>query len=133
MEIISKNIEGQISRLNNRLPDYLSNRVTDVNQLKSEIKRHKRKAVADRTRNFFIVMFLVAIVALFIGKESYYYMGGVAFFAALYLAAPTAKSARIVSYAQQKIFLLQLLQEINKQEPKMDLPDGGSDLLIGYD
>ncbi len=137
MENTRSKIEAQIKRLNNRLPAYLSDKVTDITQLKTEIKRHKRKAVADRTRNFFIVMFILAIAALFIGQESYYYMGGIAFFAALFLVSPTAKSARIVSYAQQKVFLLQLLETLPTHEPEKELPrelpNGGMEFMVGFD
>lgn len=133
MEKIISKIEGQIKRLNNRLPDYMADNITDLNLLKTEIKRHKRKSVADRTRNFFVVMFVLAIAALFIGKESYYYMGGIAFFAGLYLASPTARSARIVAYAQQKMFLLQLLQDMKSQKTLNELPESGSDFMVGFD
>lgn len=131
MEKTQHKIETQIKWLNNRLPAYMSHKITDQRQLKLEIKRHKRKSMADRTRNFFIVMFLLAIAALFIGKESYYYMGGIAFSFGLFLASPTARSARIVSYAQQKMFLLQLLQDMRAEQPM--LTQGNDDLSVGFE
>lgn len=131
MEKIEESITRQIKRLDNRLPAYMSNKVTEPHQLKLEIKRHKRQSIADRTRNFFIVMFILAIAALFVGKESYYYMGGIAFFAGLFLASPTARSARIVAYGQQKLFLLQLLQEMKKEQPA--LPLGNEEMSVGFE
>lgn len=131
MEKIKDKIEIQLKRLNNRLPAYMSHKVTDQYQLKLEIKRHKRKSIADRTRNFFIVMFILAIAALFIGNESYYYMGGIAFFAGLFLASPTSRSARIVAYAQQKLFLLQLLADMKIEQPV--LTSGTNELSVGFD
>lgn len=112
MNHIIVKIEERIVKLDNSLPDLLNGVVKEASHMKMEIKRYKRQNLLARTRNFFLVMFVLAVLVLVLGEKSYYYVGGGAFLLALFLLSPTARYARNLANAQQKLFLMYLLEEL---------------------
>ncbi len=130
MDKIKTKIEDRIRKLNYNLPESMVHGISDRNLLQAEIKRYRSKNIQARFRNFLIVALAFAITALIIGKESYYYVIAAAAVAAIILLSPSARYTRNLSLARQKLFLMELLEDMNVQ---LKLPSDIKDVAFDED
>ncbi len=112
MENIKEKIEHRLKKIDYTLPECLVQHITSGKQLQVEIKKYRNRNIQNRFRNFLIVALALAVTALILGKESYYYIGAGAAFLAYLLLSPSAQYTRNITLARQKLFLLELLEEL---------------------
>jgi len=125
MDKIQIKIEDRIRSINYKLPSVFLRGVSDTNQLKSEIKNYRNKNLQNRFRNLLLALLALAIIALMVDNDNYQYyiLGGIAFLATLVLLSPSAKYARTLTLARQKLFLMELLMDMHVPVPDHQTDD----------